>query len=142
MTATGRFNWYELMTSDTAAAGKFYETVIGWTTAPMGATGDGSPYTVFSTAEGGVAGMMTIPAEAAGMPPNWMGYIAVDNVDDYTRRFEAAGGVVHRPPIFPTSAASRWSPTRRAPWSTCSRRCPGTERFPAATVPVTPHGAS
>ncbi len=98
MTATGRFNWYELMTSDTAAAGKFYETVIGWTTAPMGATGDGSPYTVFSTAEGGVAGMMTIPAEAAGMPPNWMGYIAVDNVDDYTRRFEAAGGVVHRPP--------------------------------------------
>jgi predicted enzyme related to lactoylglutathione lyase len=98
MTAKGRFNWYELMTSDTGAAGKFYETVIGWKAAPMGQAGDGSVYTVFETPEGGVAGMMKIPAEVAGMPPSWMGYIAVDNVDDYTKRYEAAGGTVHRPP--------------------------------------------
>ena len=98
MTVTGRFNWYELMTSDPGAAGKFYEKVIGWSAQPMGEAGDGSPYTVFATSDGGVAGMMKIPAEAGGMPPSWMGYIAVDNVDDYTRRYEAAGGVVHRQP--------------------------------------------
>jgi predicted enzyme related to lactoylglutathione lyase len=98
MTVTGKFNWYELMTSDPGAAGNFYEKVIGWKASPMGQAGDGSPYTVFETPAGGVAGMMGIPAEAGGMPPAWVGYIAVDNCDDYTKRFEAAGGTVLRPP--------------------------------------------
>jgi hypothetical protein len=98
MTVKGKFNWYELMTSDPAAAGKFYDKVIGWTDQPMGEAGDGSAYTVFATDEGGVAGMMKTPAEAGDMPPAWMGYIAVDNVDDYAKRFTEAGGQVHRAP--------------------------------------------
>ena len=31
-TPKGKFGWYELMTSDTKAAGKFYSDVVGWTT--------------------------------------------------------------------------------------------------------------
>ena len=31
-TPKGKFAWYELMTSDTQAAGKFYSNVVGWTT--------------------------------------------------------------------------------------------------------------
>jgi hypothetical protein len=98
MTVTGKFLWYELMTSDPAAAGKFYSSVVGWSTEAAGPSGSGTPYTLFTTAEGGVAGLMGIPAEAAGAKPAWMGYVAVDNVDDYARRFEAAGGTVHRAP--------------------------------------------
>jgi predicted enzyme related to lactoylglutathione lyase len=98
MTVTGKFSWYELMTTDTDAAGKFYEKVIGWKAEPMGQAGDGSPYTVFSAADGGVGGMMHIPPEAGGMPAAWMGYIGVGDCDDYAKRFEAAGGTIHRPP--------------------------------------------
>ena len=31
----GHFSWYELMTSDTKAAGKFYSDVVGWNTREM-----------------------------------------------------------------------------------------------------------
>jgi predicted enzyme related to lactoylglutathione lyase len=41
-TAKGKFAWYELMTSDTEAAGKFYSDVIGWTTREMPG-GEGQP---------------------------------------------------------------------------------------------------
>ena len=34
-TPKGKFSWYELMTSDTKAAGKFYSDVVGWTTQEM-----------------------------------------------------------------------------------------------------------
>ena len=41
-TPKGKFGWYELMTSDTKAAGKFYSDVVGWTTQEMPST-DGMP---------------------------------------------------------------------------------------------------
>jgi hypothetical protein len=97
MTATGRFTWYELMTTDTAAAAEFYGKVIGWTHAPAGPSGAGTPYTVFSAADGGVAGLMAIPDEAKGQPPGWIGYISVEDVDAFARKFADAGGQVHRP---------------------------------------------
>ena len=34
-TPKGKFSWYELMTSDTKAGGKFYSDVVGWTTQEM-----------------------------------------------------------------------------------------------------------
>jgi predicted enzyme related to lactoylglutathione lyase len=46
-TPKGKFGWYELMTSDTKAAGKFYADVVGWTTKEVSA-GDNSQYTTFN----------------------------------------------------------------------------------------------
>ncbi len=37
-TLLGRPVWYELMTTDTAAAETFYKTVVGWTSAPFDAS--------------------------------------------------------------------------------------------------------
>lgn len=99
----GKFIWCELMTSDTAAAGAFYRTVLGWeiTEMPMpGAAADAPPYSVFGVPgeAGGVAGMMTFPPELEGkLPPNWTGYVAVDDVDETVRAVGAAGGRVQRP---------------------------------------------
>jgi uncharacterized protein len=42
----GKFGWYELMTSDTKAAGKFYSDVVGWSTREM--PGGDVPYTTFN----------------------------------------------------------------------------------------------
>ena len=94
----GSFVWYELMTTDAAAAETFYKSVIGWK-----AQDAGYPdfrYTLLSAGASQVAGLMTLPREAcdAGAKPGWMGYVAVDDVDDFAARFMEAGGTVHRAP--------------------------------------------
>ena len=90
-TPKGKFSWYELMTSDTAAAGKFYSDVIGWTTQEM-PSGGGPPYTVFNIDGVGIAGMLTIPGHVA-----WVGYISVDDVDAHIEKIVEAGGKLLRP---------------------------------------------
>ncbi len=94
----GKFFWYDLMTTDTKAAQKFYGDVIGW-----GAQDSGTPgvdYTLFTVDGQGVAGLMPIPEDArkTGARPSWMGYIAVDDVDEAATRLQQKGGKVHRPP--------------------------------------------
>jgi len=93
----GSFIWYELMTTDTAAAGRFYADVVGWSVGDFG--GGVSDYRIFSAGEAGVAGMMTLPAGAAegGMRPGWFGYVGVDDVDAAVAAIAVAGGRVHMP---------------------------------------------
>lgn len=96
---TGKFFWYELMTSDPQAALAFYGDVVGWTNAPFG--GDlGEPYHVVSGSAGAVGGVMAIPDEArtCGMTPWWGGYIGSADVDADAARLRAAGGTVKRAP--------------------------------------------
>jgi predicted enzyme related to lactoylglutathione lyase len=95
----GTFIWYDVMTTDTKAAAKFYSDVIGWSAEehPMQ---DGGTYTVFSKGSAMVAGLMAIPEpmRAQGVPPRWSGYIATDDVDAEAARVKAAGGGIERPP--------------------------------------------
>lgn len=91
------FFWYELMTSDTAAAETFYKKVVGWDSEPF--PGSTMAYTLFKAGDRGVAGLMTIPPQAAemGARPAWIGYIYVDDVDAATDRIAKAGGKVFQP---------------------------------------------
>lgn len=91
-----RFVWYELMTTDPAAAQRFYGRVTGWNAVDSGLS-DRS-YTILSVGEVPFGGLMAIPPEAtkAGLGPCWMGYIGVDDVDAMAKRLAAAGGTVHR----------------------------------------------
>lgn len=93
----GSFIWYELLTADTAAAGRFYADVVGWSVGDFG--GEVPEYRIFSAGETGVAGMMALPAGAAagGMRPGWFGYVGVDDVDAAVAGIVAAGGTVHMP---------------------------------------------
>ena len=90
-----QFSWFELQTSDAASAEAFYCAVVGWSAEHLGPQPSG--YTRFLTSAGGVAGMMTLGADEGR--PNWVGYIAVDDVDAYAERVKAAGGSVRQPPI-------------------------------------------
>ena len=94
----GKFAWYELMTTDTQAAGKFYSSVVGWSTKDVGMPG--MPYTTFNVGEVGIAGMLatTPDAAAAGVPPSWIGYIVVDDADAYAAKIVAAGGRLCKEP--------------------------------------------
>lgn len=94
----GSFVWYELMTSDTKAAEAFYKTVIGWDAADSGMPG--VEYTLFSTNGTRVAGLMTVPPEAAAMGarPAWIGYIGCNDVDAVAAEIKKAGGRIMREP--------------------------------------------
>jgi predicted enzyme related to lactoylglutathione lyase len=50
----GRFLWYELATTDAAAAKAFYAGVVGWGT--QDASTPGAAYTLFTAGEVAVAG--------------------------------------------------------------------------------------
>jgi uncharacterized protein len=95
-TATGKFVWYDVMTTDCKAAEAFYTGVFGWTATDPGVADH--PYTPLSIQETPVAGLMPIPPPAAGSPPRWTGYIGVDDVDAMCPRLTAAGGTIHRSP--------------------------------------------
>jgi len=92
------FFWYDVMTTDTKAAQKFYCDVVGWTAQDTGPEGHG--YVLFNTHGQGAAGLMSIPEDAAkqGARPAWMGYIAVDDVDRAAKHLKQEGGKIHREP--------------------------------------------
>ncbi|PSJ61305.1 VOC family protein [Pseudaminobacter soli (ex Li et al. 2025)] len=92
-----KFVWYELMTSDVDAAEKFYKTVVGWNSEQWGG-GDEMHYVIMKAGDAGVAGLMAIPDEAAGMNPAWVGYIYAADVDAETESVRKDGGKVFRAP--------------------------------------------
>ena len=93
----GRFGWYELLTTDMAAATAFYGHVVGWQAKDASAA---FPYTVFHAGQTEVGGLMELPPEARrmGATPRFVGYIAVDDIDGTVERLRQLGGSVLLPP--------------------------------------------
>jgi uncharacterized protein len=94
----GRFIWYELLTTDMAAAMAFYTKVVGW--GAWDASVPGRAYILFSAGPAPVGGMMLLSddARARGAKPSWIGYVGVDDVDATADRILRLGGAVHVPP--------------------------------------------
>ena len=89
-TLLGRPVWYELMTTDPSAAEKFYDTVVGWSSAPF--QGSPQPYTVFKrSGDVQVAGLMKTP-EGMNMPPFWSMYVAVPKLEETVAHIKRLGG--------------------------------------------------
>lgn len=97
MSDHGRFIWYELMTPDTAGARAFYGDVAGWSATKM--PGD-MEYWILEADGAGVGGVMPLgdEHEAQGVPPNWTGYVAVDDCDAAAAKVKSLGGSVMREP--------------------------------------------
>ena len=92
----GAFSWSELMTTDVESAIKFYSNLFGWKTENM-PMGD-MKYTIVKVGEEGLGGIMPIPAQAQGTPPNWGVYVTVDDVDETAKKAEKLGGKILVPP--------------------------------------------
>lgn len=87
--------WYELMTTDVAAATRFYGEVVGWTTQAMPGAPDMPPYTVWQTEDGqGVGGVIPLP-DGAPTKQCWVAYFHVDDVDAEVAENLAAGGTTY-----------------------------------------------
>ncbi len=87
----GRFCWHELLTTDPEAARAFYTEVIGWSTQEWEG---GQPYTMWTTAEGPIGGLMELPPPArdAGAPTHWVTYVSTPDLDATVARAQELGG--------------------------------------------------
>jgi len=94
----GRFVWYELLTTDIAAAKAFYGSVIGW--GEQDASTPEFVYRLFTAGDAPVGAFMDLPLEARrmGATPRWVGYVAVDDVDHTAGRIRELGGTLYVPP--------------------------------------------
>ncbi len=93
------FIWYELMTGDPDAAGKFYNAVVGWTFGGKAAPEqtDGIDYRHIGRSDGGGAGGvlgLTEEMIAGGARPAWLGYLQSEDVDATVAAITADGGKV------------------------------------------------
>lgn len=97
----GRLLWYELMTTDLAAAERFYTAVVGWTITPFGDSTMG-PYSLFTRPDGvPSAGGMALPAElrAQHVPPHWMLYVGAPSLGAVVADAQRLGATVLSPVI-------------------------------------------
>ena len=92
----GSFVWDELIANDTEAAKAFYATVTDWSA--EGWATNAIPYTLFMAGEAQAAGLMERPAEMP-MPPAWLTYVNVGDVNAAAAKVTALGGTVHAGPF-------------------------------------------
>lgn len=97
----GALCWTELATRDTQTALKFYTQLLGWK-AKTGGEGVNA-YTEFTAAgaEYPMAGMIDIAAfgpRGAHVPPNWMPYLQVADVDATATKAGSLGANIGVPP--------------------------------------------
>jgi predicted enzyme related to lactoylglutathione lyase len=99
-TNTGRFVWYELLTSDVKAAIAFYTDVVGWTSQRW-ETGD---YTMWVGGQGPLGGVTVLPemAKKMGAPPHWQANVQVASVDQTVEQVKRLGGKVFLVEDVPT----------------------------------------
>lgn len=91
--APSAFEWNELWTRDAEAALAFYTAALGLgretTTMPNG------PYHLLKAGDVSVAGVLASPDDK--VPPMWLPYLRVDDVDDGVARVQNHGGRVIAP---------------------------------------------
>jgi predicted enzyme related to lactoylglutathione lyase len=93
MTNTGRFVWYELLTTDPQAAISFYTDVVGWKIQPW----ESGDYTMWVGSQGPLGGVTLLPeaAKQLGAPPYWQANVEVANVDETVALVKKLGGNVY-----------------------------------------------
>jgi len=85
----GKFGWNELVTTNVAAAKKFYNQLLGWKTQPFG---KGVEYTLFKKGRDTVGGLMKCPQP--GNSAQWIPYVFVEDVDATAKKTTRLRGKV------------------------------------------------
>jgi uncharacterized protein len=92
----GKFCWNELATSNVKSAKEFYGKLLGWefTEHNMGDT----TYTMIKSGEKEFGGIWQIPTDKKNdIPPHWMGYILVEDVEEIVKKAETCGASIKVP---------------------------------------------
>lgn len=87
------FCWNELATRNVQAAKEFYGKIFGWEFTDE-KTGD-MTYTVIKNKEEGLGGIWQIPDEKKDkIPPHWLGYVSVENLEHVVKEAEKLGATI------------------------------------------------
>jgi len=93
----GQIGWIDLTVPDAEAVRDFYQDVTGWTATPA-AMGDYQDYCMNAASGQSVAGICHARGANSGLPPVWMVYIVLADLDGAMRRCQARSGKLLRPP--------------------------------------------
>lgn len=92
----GKFVWNELATSNVQGAKDFYGQVFGWSFDDK-KMGD-MTYTTIKKGNDEFGGIWAIPAEQQNqIPPHWLAYILVENVEQSLEKARQNGATVIKP---------------------------------------------
>lgn len=96
--AVGTFCWPELATPDLEAAQAFYAALFGWTPDPVPSSG--GTYLIWRKEGLQVGGAWQIPTgmDAPTIPPHWLTYVKVADVEATAKTARDLGGTVVRRP--------------------------------------------
>ena len=88
----GSVTWFDLTVDDAGALRDFYSEVIGWNPEPV-SMGDYEDYSMNSPVSGDpMAGVCHARGSNAHLPPVWMIYVNVDDIDRAVARCRELGG--------------------------------------------------
>ena len=88
----GSVTWFDLTVDDAKPIKDFYQAVVGWTPQPV-AMGDYEDYSMNSPETGDpMAGVCYARGSNAHLPPVWMIYVNVDDIDASVSRCIELGG--------------------------------------------------
>ena len=93
----GTLNWNECQTTDTEGAGAFYAAVFGHGYEERPMTEGGPRYGVLSVEGRGVAGVLQLEGEMAGIPPNWSAVFSVADTNATVAKAQELGGTALMP---------------------------------------------
>lgn len=95
----GRIAWTDLTVEDADGVRDFYQAVVGWTVQPVDMA-EGYQDWALCTPESGepVAGVCHARGPNAGLPPVWLVYVNVADLDASLAACRARGGEVLRDP--------------------------------------------
>jgi predicted enzyme related to lactoylglutathione lyase len=116
-TKEGEFCWNELLTSDAAAAAKFYGELFGWKILEEMDMGPAGTYRIFGLGGTRLGGMMTIPK---GQPtrPMWLFYAETKDLDGAVRRATLKGAKLTNGPMdVPGGRVAQLTDAQGAPFA-------------------------
>jgi predicted enzyme related to lactoylglutathione lyase len=94
MTEAGTLGWFDLTVADAPRLRDFYQQVVGWQVENT-PVGDYEDFTMRTPVTGtAVAGICHARGVNVDIPPQWMVYLNVDNLDQSIERCTSLGGKV------------------------------------------------
>ena len=91
----GTITWHDLTVPDAPAVRNFYQAVVGWAPEPLN-MGDYSDFVMRAEGED-VAGVCHARGTNADLPPQWLMYVTVADLDHSLAECERLGGSVLTP---------------------------------------------
>ncbi|MBD3161157.1 MAG: VOC family protein [Candidatus Eisenbacteria bacterium] len=93
----GTIGWLDLTVPDAEAVRDFYGAVVGWSPEPV-SMGEYDDYSMTIPDAGPIAGICHARGVNASMPPQWIAYFIVDDLDRSIRECTDRGGKIRVPP--------------------------------------------